>query len=57
MYGLCMFVEEVFNSLSAFSLNDDRHILLLTLDKQLLVGCGSWPEDSENVSEGGRVKV
>ena len=56
-YGFCIHVEEVFNSRSTLSLNDDRHILLLTLDKHLLVGCGSWPEDSENCSEGGRVNV
>ena len=47
----------MFNLLSAFSLNGDRHTLLLTLSKQLLVGCGSWPEDSKYVSKGGRVNV
>ena len=38
------------------SLNDGMHTFLLTAGKQLLVGHGSWPVDSEEASELSRLK-
>jgi len=54
--GSCSNAKITSNQLTKFSLNVGGHIFLLGLGKQLLVGCGSWTEDSGDSFEVGPVE-